>query len=554
MKTYSFRSIIAAVVVIAGMVGFASSAQAATYTSTSSYCRMGSATLRVGSRGNSVSKLQEILSNYFDEDISQDGVFGRMTRQYVRDFQSSEGLYADGVVGSQTRAALTDWCEQDIDGDNNNNGNGNNNGQYPTSRTGSFGQSITLYRGDSVKFTDGMVLDVVSIDDSRCSGNNQCFWQGDLAATVRLYGGSSGTSREVRLSTYSGSSQTIDGYTIKLYGASSKSIQVVVTSSYNNVSNTVEVGREFSLYRGQSATIQGRSITLTLEGTYGNLCEAQNNGNYCTMQYQPVAKVNINQANTNRYGVTLTTDRDENVDNLYLRLISIENPSGQQSARFILKYSNDYYNTGSVNYDTVSGITNNSATLSASFLSSYYSQTGYFEYGTSSNNLYQKTSTTSLSQGRMNKTLYDLTSNTTYYYRAVIIEYPNGSNTPNYKYGDVRSFTTSNNYNNNGYTTLTTNSATNVTYNSATLSGYIDGVSNYNNGTVYFEYGTNSNDLYQKTSSNSVSNSSVTQSVYSLQPNTTYYYRIVVDTLVYGGDGARFKYGDIRSFTTSYSY
>lgn len=553
MKKYVFHSIMAVFLSVASVISFAPIAQAATYTSISNYCRMGSATLRVGSRGNSVSKLQAILGDYFSEDISQDGVFGRMTRQYVKDFQSSEGLYADGVVGSQTRAALSDWCEEF------NNGEVTVDNGYdvsPSTRTGTFGQSLTLYKGDSVRFNDGMVLDVISIDDSRCSGNNQCFWQGDVAANVRLYGGSSGQSRELRLSTYNGSSATIDGYTIKLYGASTRSIQVVVTSSYyNNSSQTVEVGREFSLYRGQSATIQGRSITLTLEGTYGNMCEAQNNGNYCTMQYQPVAKINVNQANSNRYTITVTNDRDENIDNLYLRLVSIENPSGQQSARLILKYSNDYYNNGSVMYDSVSGITYNSATLSASLPSSYYNQTGYFEYGTNPNNLSQKSSTTTLSQGRISKTLYDLNSNTTYYYRAVIMEYQNGSNTPNYKYGDVRSFTTSNNYNNNnGYTTLTTNSATNVTSNSATLSGYIDNVSNYNNGTVYFEYGTNSNDLYQKTSSSSVSNSSVTQNVYNLQPNTTYYYRIVVDTWVYGGDGARYKYGEIRSFTTSYSY
>lgn len=56
--------------------------------------------LRVGTRGAAVARLQRALG------VPDDGVFGPVTLQAVREFQSSEGLRVDGVVGAQTWAAL----------------------------------------------------------------------------------------------------------------------------------------------------------------------------------------------------------------------------------------------------------------------------------------------------------------------------------------------------------------------------------------------------------------------------------------------------------------
>ncbi len=62
-------------------------------------------TLRFGDEGSTVRYLQSLLRNqgYF---IDVDGVFGSQTQDRVRRFQTSRGLRADGVVGSQTWAAL----------------------------------------------------------------------------------------------------------------------------------------------------------------------------------------------------------------------------------------------------------------------------------------------------------------------------------------------------------------------------------------------------------------------------------------------------------------
>lgn len=57
-------------------------------------------TLKTGSRGSDVIKLQRALNLYAD------GIFGKLTEEAVKDFQKSKGLTADGIVGAKTWIAL----------------------------------------------------------------------------------------------------------------------------------------------------------------------------------------------------------------------------------------------------------------------------------------------------------------------------------------------------------------------------------------------------------------------------------------------------------------
>ena len=57
-------------------------------------------TIRKGSRGEDVKKLQELLG------ITADGIFGPMTRAAVIAYQSANGLKADGIVGPLTWGKL----------------------------------------------------------------------------------------------------------------------------------------------------------------------------------------------------------------------------------------------------------------------------------------------------------------------------------------------------------------------------------------------------------------------------------------------------------------
>jgi peptidoglycan L-alanyl-D-glutamate endopeptidase CwlK len=64
------------------------------------------ATLKIGSRGASVKRLQKLLNARGFNPGGIDGVFGAGTEAAVLAFQRSEGLLADGIVGPRTAGML----------------------------------------------------------------------------------------------------------------------------------------------------------------------------------------------------------------------------------------------------------------------------------------------------------------------------------------------------------------------------------------------------------------------------------------------------------------
>lgn len=56
--------------------------------------------LKLGSKGNEVKVLQEKLN------LKIDGIFGPLTEEAVKDFQRSNGLEVDGIVGNNTLSKL----------------------------------------------------------------------------------------------------------------------------------------------------------------------------------------------------------------------------------------------------------------------------------------------------------------------------------------------------------------------------------------------------------------------------------------------------------------
>lgn len=196
-----------------------------------------------------------------------------------------------------------------------------------------------------------------------------------------------------------------------------------------------------------------------------------------------------------------------------------------------------------------------SATLNATLSDTGGASTSvWFEWGTSYSNVDSGSGTRTSSQvfnspQSFSQIVYGLNQSTTYYYRAVF------SNTYGTSHGGTLSFTTpscatQSNYNYNynySYTQpyVSTNSATYVYQNSATLNGYVtsSGSSNVN---TYFEWGT-SYSLGNTTSYNNYGSGSTgfTSSLFNLNPNTTYYYRAVAQS-PYGT-----VYGNTLSFTTT---
>ncbi|MBP2628980.1 MAG: hypothetical protein H6Q68_3691 [Firmicutes bacterium] len=62
--------------------------------------------MKIGMRGDNVKMLQKLLSEKGFNVGEIDGIFGKMTLKAVKDFQSSSGLTADGVVGKDTLMTL----------------------------------------------------------------------------------------------------------------------------------------------------------------------------------------------------------------------------------------------------------------------------------------------------------------------------------------------------------------------------------------------------------------------------------------------------------------
>jgi peptidoglycan hydrolase-like protein with peptidoglycan-binding domain len=73
--------------------------------STQAVSDSGNGVLKIGSRGESVTAVQQKLSN-IGIPVGEQGVFDQTTQEGVRQFQQAKGLTVDGIVGQQTLAAL----------------------------------------------------------------------------------------------------------------------------------------------------------------------------------------------------------------------------------------------------------------------------------------------------------------------------------------------------------------------------------------------------------------------------------------------------------------
>ncbi|MFK3960570.1 peptidoglycan-binding protein [Guptibacillus hwajinpoensis] len=91
-----------------GVVGpqTVSALKGSTSSKSSSSSNTYSSTLRHGDRGQSVTNLQSQLKSKGYYNYSVDGIYGSITQQAVRNFQSANGLSVDGIAGSNTFAAL----------------------------------------------------------------------------------------------------------------------------------------------------------------------------------------------------------------------------------------------------------------------------------------------------------------------------------------------------------------------------------------------------------------------------------------------------------------
>lgn len=269
-----------------------------------------------------------------------------------------------------------------------------------------------------------------------------------------------------------------------------------------------------------------------------------------------------NQTTRISYGSNTNTNHNYSISGLtqntsyYFRAVA-QNGSGQ------IVYGNQMVFTTTGSYNCASstncyvnqpvattypatGVTSNSAILNGYINPNGYYATRWFEWGTSIGYLPNSTNkVSSISYpGNFSEPLYNLSPNTTYYFRAVA---QNGSGITTY--GNTSALITNKTpeiYINGAYTEkAVTIAATNIGNSSARLNGF--GLINngvYNNG--YFEYGTTTafgNTTAAKNIGNMLSNPFY-ESLFNLESGTIYYYRAVI-TNQYG-----ISRGEILSFRT----
>ena len=157
-----------------------------------------------------------------------------------------------------------------------------------------------------------------------------------------------------------------------------------------------------------------------------------------------------------------------------------------------------------------------------------------FQWGTSSESYSNNTSPQTMSTtGSFNFDLSDLNPGTTYYYRAMAV----GSAS---SYGAQRSFTTS-----TTPPSVVTDSATNITINSARLNGNLISLGSASSNDVSFEWGVDPGSYPNETTPQTITTAgSFTFDLTELNPGTTYHFRAKAV-----GDGT--SYGNEESLVTS---
>jgi hypothetical protein len=187
-----------------------------------------------------------------------------------------------------------------------------------------------------------------------------------------------------------------------------------------------------------------------------------------------------------------------------------------------------------VTTSAASNIASSSARLNGSVNPNGCNTTVRFQYGTTTSygSITANQTKTGNTTQNVTANISGLSANTTYHFRIV------ATNSAGTRYGSDRTFTTT------GPPAVTTNAATNVARQSATLNGSVNphGLST----TVRFQYGRTTS--YGSTTANQTKTGNTTQNVAAnisgLRSSKTYHFRIVAT------NSAGTRYGSDRTFTT----
>jgi hypothetical protein len=420
---------------------------------------------------------------------------------------------------------------------------------------GEVSDSVTVYVDNSQEPNEPTVN--ISAEDTSLNYGASTYitWNSDNADFCSATGGANGWagSKGTSGSFYTGSLYNTEIYTIRCTnnddGSASDSVTIYVNEEEDNIEPTVST-RAATNIDEESATLNG-----FVDSNGGSDVEVwfewDTNSNYDNhtshLYYGSTSGINFNY----------DLDGLDSDETYYFRAVA-RNSLGEEIYGSQKTFTTDEDGNNNNNDDESPDVTTYSATevdSDSATLNGYVDTNGtstrrWFEWGTRSSSLFNDTSKSSNSASSRNfeQAIYNLSPNTTYYFRAV------AENSNDIDYGNILSFRTrSNNYYYNDtecdYGTCAPTAITTMATNIGPTSARLNGLSLTNNAvytTGYFEYGT-SQALGNATNNTNVGNTQSNpfyENLPGLVSGITYYYRAVV-TNQYG-----ISRGDILSFRT----
>ena len=100
--------------------------------------------------------------------------------------------------------------------------------ENPSNSPTEFGKLITFKLNDQITFSDGLVVVLKEINDSRCPAGVECFWAGELSGNFSLSGAKLTAIKEIRLGTINNKSVSLEGYIFSLKDATKNSLTIEV--------------------------------------------------------------------------------------------------------------------------------------------------------------------------------------------------------------------------------------------------------------------------------------------------------------------------------------
>lgn len=93
-----------------------------------------------------------------------------------------------------------------------------------------FETPVTYRAGETMTYTDGLMVTLTAIIDSRCQSDVHCIWAGELSPQISLTGGDfKDTLGQLSLGTSRPTSQTIGAYTVTLETATEYDTTIIIT-------------------------------------------------------------------------------------------------------------------------------------------------------------------------------------------------------------------------------------------------------------------------------------------------------------------------------------